>query len=159
MLNRKTRLLSIGLALTFTLAFVSKVAGASLLGATMPKQTAASSKPAVTNLAQLIRTLRSRGNKVARKERVEQPFLSVKGQIIKIDDQDVQVFEYRTAHAAQLDANKISPTGSSTVTRMLMWIAPPHFFRAGRLIVLYVGEDRSVLQVLVDILGPQFAGK
>ena len=59
MLNRKTRLLSIGLALTFTLAFVSKVAGAVLLGATMPKQTARSSKPAVTSLAQLIRRLRA----------------------------------------------------------------------------------------------------
>lgn len=105
MLNRKTSLLSIGRALTFTLAFVSKVAEGVLLGATMPKQAMASSKPPVTNLAQLIRSLRSRGHKVARKERVEQPFLSVKGQIIKIDDQDVQVFEYRTAHAAELDGN------------------------------------------------------
>lgn len=159
MLNRKTRVLSIGLALTFTLAFVSKVDGNVLPGATMPKQATAFSKPPVTNLAQLIRTLRSRGHKVVRKVRVEQPFLSVKGQIIKIDDQDVQVFEYRTAQAAQLDANKISPTGSSAVTSIPMWIAPPHFFRAGRLIVLYVGADRSVLQELVDVLGPQFAGK
>ena len=159
MLDRKTRLLSIGLALTFTLAFVSQVAGAVLLGATMPKQTAASSKPAVTNLAQLIRTLRNRGHKVVRKERVDQPFFSVKGQIIHIDEQDVQIFEYRTARAAELDANKINRTGTSTTTSMPMWIAPPHFFKTGRLIVLYVGEDRSVLQELVDILGPQFAGK
>ena len=92
-------------------------------------------------------------------ERVEQPFLFVKGQIIRIDEQDVQVFEYRTTHAAELDANKIDRTGSSTTTSMPMWIAPPHFFKTGRLIVLYVGEDQSVLQALVDILGPQFAGK
>jgi hypothetical protein len=64
-----------------------------------------------------------------RKERVEQPFLSVKGQIIKIDDRDVQVFEYRTAHAAELAANKISRAGSSTTITMPMWIAPPHFFK------------------------------
>jgi len=70
MLNRKTRLLSIGLAFTFRFAFVSKVAEAVLLGATMPKQGTAAPKPPATNLAQLIRTLRGRDHKVARKERV-----------------------------------------------------------------------------------------
>jgi hypothetical protein len=50
MLNRKTRLLSIGLAFTFRFAFVSKVAEDVLLGATMPKQGTAAPKPPVTNL-------------------------------------------------------------------------------------------------------------
>jgi len=83
----------------------------------------------------------------------------VKGQIITIGDQDVQVFEYRTVKAAELDARKVSSTGSSTVTSMPMWIAPPHFFKSGRLIVLYVGEKVSVLKALKDALGPQFAGR
>jgi hypothetical protein len=59
-------------------------------------------KPALRNLRQLINALKTRGKKVRRKGRVEQPFLSVKGQIITIDGEDVQVFEYRTAHAATL---------------------------------------------------------
>jgi hypothetical protein len=79
----------------------------------------------------------------------------VKGQIIGVDDQDVQVFEYRSVRAAELDAKKISETRS---TSLAMWIAPPHFFRSGRLIVLYVGEAPSILEMLSDLLGPQFAG-
>ena len=41
---------------------------------------------------------------------------------------------------------------------MPMWIAPPHFFKSGRLIVLYIGEEPRLLQGLAHILGPQFAG-
>jgi hypothetical protein len=40
-----------------------------------------------------------------------------------------------------------------------MWIAPPHFFKSGRLIVLYIGEAPAVLEALADTLGPQFPGK
>jgi hypothetical protein len=108
------------------------------------------------NLTQLFNTLKNRGKKVRRKGRVEQPFLSVKGQVITIDGEDVQVFEYRTAHRAEVDAQKVS---SPNATSIAMWIAPPHFFRSDRLIVLYVGTASSVLDVLSDVLGPQFAGK
>ena len=64
----------------------------------------------------------------------------------------MQVFEYKSTRAAALDANKISSARSTT---MAMWIASPHFFNAGRLIVLYVGADSSVLKVLADLLGPE----
>jgi len=120
---------------------------------------AASSTPRVKNLRELINKLKTGDERVARKGKVEQPFFSVKGQIITIGDQDVQVFEYRSLKAAELDASKISSTGSSAGTSMPMWIAPPHFFKNGRLIVLYVGEKPSVLKALEDVLGPQFAGK
>ena len=79
----------------------------------------------------------------------------MKGQIISVDDQDVQVFEYRSIRAAELDAKKITDTRS---TSLAMWIAPPHFFTSGRLIVLYVGEVPSMLETLTELLGPQFAG-
>lgn len=35
---------------------------------------------------------------------------------------------------------------------------PSHFYRRERLIVMYVGTDPEMLRVLVDLLGPQFAG-
>jgi hypothetical protein len=44
-------------------------------------QTTSAVKPDVRNLRQLINALKTRGKKVRRKGRVEQPFLSVKGQI------------------------------------------------------------------------------
>lgn len=35
----------------------------------------------------------------------------------------------------------------------------PHFYKAGRIIVLYVGSDETVLGLLEEILGSQFAGR
>jgi hypothetical protein len=42
---------------------------------------------------------------------------------------------------------------------MVTWVAAPHFYKGGRLIVLYVGEDGGVIEVLDQVLGSQFAGR
>jgi hypothetical protein len=148
------------MAVIFAVASGSEVFGrVELARDTLVIQTTLSSTPRVKNLRELINKLKSGGERVARKEKVEQPFFSVKGQIIAIGNQDVQVFEYRTIKATELDARKISNKGSSAGTSMPMWIAPPHFFKNGRLIVLYVGEQETVLKALKDALGPQFAGR
>ena len=38
-----------------------------------------------------------------------------------------------------------------------MWMATPHFFKSGKLIVLYLGDDVEVMTLLTGLLGPQFA--
>ena len=35
---------------------------------------------------------------------------------------------------------------------------PTHFYRKERVIVMYVGDDREMLRILVDLFGSQFAG-
>ena len=40
-----------------------------------------------------------------------------------------------------------------------MWVAPPHFYKAGRIIILYIGENATVMDVLNSLLGVQFAGR
>jgi hypothetical protein len=42
---------------------------------------------------------------------------------------------------------------------MVTWIAPPHFYHSGDIIVLYPGEDETVLSGLEEILGAQIAGR
>ena len=42
---------------------------------------------------------------------------------------------------------------------MMMWVATPHFYKASGLIVLYVGDNTAVIDVLEAALGPQFAGR
>ena len=39
------------------------------------------------------------------------------------------------------------------------WIAPPHFYHTGRVIVLYVGSNADLIRLLEATLGPQFAGR
>ena len=155
MLNRTTKALIVT-AITVALVGIQDVPSRGSPAETITLQTTASSKPPVKTFRELVARLQRSGKKVRRKEGVEQPFLSVRGQILRVDHQDVQVFEYRSVRSAELDAQKITDTRA---TSLAMWIAPPHFFRSGRLIVLYVGEDSSVLEALTELLGPQLAGK
>jgi hypothetical protein len=71
---------------------------------------------------------------------------------------DVQLFEYGTAEAAATDAHQIRADGSGNPTMIIDWIAPPHFFVKGRVLAIYLGNDRAVVNLLGSLLGPQFAG-
>jgi hypothetical protein len=70
----------------------------------------------------------------------------------------VQVFEYPDRAKAEKDAARVSADGMTIGTAKPHWLAPPHFFRRGKLIVLYVGNDEQVLRALQERLGPAFAG-
>lgn len=72
---------------------------------------------------------------------------------------DVQLYEYGSAAAAAADAHQIRPDGSGTATTIVDWVAPPHFFLKGRVLVIYVGSDAAVVSLLTSILGSQFAGR
>ena len=88
-----------------------------------------------------------------------QPFFIVTGNVIAVNGGDVQVFEYADAAVATTEAGLVSADGSSVGTTMVSWIGPPHFYQAGRLIVLYVGDSTDVISVLEAELGSQFAGR
>ena len=85
--------------------------------------------------------------------------VTVKGQVIKVNGEDVQVFEYTDAAAAKVEAAIVSPDGGSIGTSMVTWVAAPHFYKTGKLIVLYVGDNQTTIAALETALGPQFAGR
>lgn len=115
--------------------------------------------PAVEDLASLSQALRDAEATVETGETVEQGFFAVPGQILKVNGADVQVFEYESAEAMEAEAAQVSTDGGSVGTSMVTWIAPPHFFKSGRVLVLYIGEDTALLDLLRSLLGEQFAGK
>jgi len=97
---------------------------------------------------------------------VSQPFLNPQsGTAVRLSGgplttpADVQLFEYRSTSAASADANQIRRDGSGTGTTQISWVAPPHFFLKGRVLVLYVGSDAAVVRLLNSVLGAQFAGR
>lgn len=112
----------------------------------------------VENEASLVSALRAAGAQVELGDAVEKPFFTVTGQILTVNGLDLQIFEYETAEAMEADAAQISPDGSSVGTSMVMWTAPPHFFKGGRLLVLYLGGDEAMLDLLSKTIGEQFAG-
>lgn len=112
----------------------------------------------VVDFDDLVGRLEASGATVTATGAVSQPFFTPEGQIIAVNGQDVQVFEYDNEAAANAEADLVSPDGGSVGTSIMSWIAPPHFYDGGRLIVLYVGDDSGLIDALESVLGPQFAG-
>jgi hypothetical protein len=119
----------------------------------------ATESPAVEDHHSLVAALEASGATVETGEPISQAFFSPEGSIIKVNGADVQVFEYESAEAMESEASQVAPDGGSIGTTMVTWIDPPHFYKAGRIIVLYVGSDEAVLDLLEKALGPQFAGR
>jgi len=126
---------------------------------TAPLPKSSSDANPIADTASLLRNLRASGARVEAAGPVEQPFLSVEGRMVTLNGEGVQVFEYPDAAQMEAQAAQISPTGTAVGTSRVHWIAPPHFFKRGRVLVLYVGEDRSVIEALEAALGGQFAGQ
>jgi hypothetical protein len=60
---------------------------------------------------------------------------------------------------AEVDTRKFAPDGSlRDASQRVYYRGTPHLFRSERVIVIYAGEDRAMLEVLIRVLGPQFAG-
>lgn len=112
-----------------------------------------------TDYSSLLANLRSAGLRVEPGQPAEQPFLSVEGRMLHVGGEDVQVFQYPHAAAADAQAALVSPDGGTVGTSKPRWIGEPHFYKRGRLLVLYLGNDTTVLDALGAALGRQFAGR
>ena len=113
----------------------------------------------VDDLSNLMAALQAVDVPVELGEAIDQPFFSVPGQTLKVNGQDVQVFVYDTAEAMETEAAQIAADASTIGTNMPTWVDTPHFYKMGRLLVLYVGQDQMVLEQLNRVFGPQFAGR
>jgi len=114
---------------------------------------------AVQDLNSLMTALQAAGITVEAGEAVNQPFFTVPGQTIKVNGQDLQIFAYDTAQAMETEAAQISADASTIGTNMPSWVDAPHFFKLGSLLVLYVGQDQKIQDILSSLTGPQFAGQ
>lgn len=123
------------------------------------KQAASSDPSSIQDQASLLRGLEAAGATVDSGEPVTQPFFTPEGQTLKVNGADLQVFEYGSAEEMEKEAEQVAPDGGSVGTSMMMWMDVPHFYKTGRIIVLYLGNDNAILDLLNTVIGAQFAGK
>jgi hypothetical protein len=112
-----------------------------------------------TDQGSLIDTLRKTFPAITPVDTINQPFMSVPATNLKLDGEAfpvVQVYEYQDEAAAKKDAARIQPDGEEIGNNHVGWIAQPHFYRSGRIIVIYLGKDPAILSALESALGKPF---
>jgi hypothetical protein len=89
------------------------------------------------------------------------PIFRAPGQFVIVNGEEMQVYEFADEASAQAVREDTSAQGTDTIigSPEVGWETPPHFFGAGRVIVLYSGDERDVLSALESVLGPQVAGR
>jgi hypothetical protein len=117
---------------------------------------------AIADLASLTRTLVDIGLDVRVRpgDRWLRRLFLTPEHVVRIDHQELHVFQYGSG--AKLEQVSISPDGtgisSKDGTAIIEW-TQPHFYRSGRILVLYLGDTPVTLETLNLLLGPQFAGR
>ena len=89
---------------------------------------------------------------------INQPFLSGQGRVIRVNGEDLQVFEYANRGLAEDDISIVIPDGCCFGTTNISWMGSPHLYQEDRLIVIYIGDNSSMRNLLENIMGSQFAG-
>ncbi len=102
--------------------------------------------------------LRARGLRVLWANPIQSAVFKVPGSVYTVDGDDLQVFAYSNESDAAADASRVSPTGGTVGTSAIAWIAPPHIFRKGSMIVIYLGSQARIRDALAAELGRQIAG-
>lgn len=152
----RLNLLSIGLLCA--VAVGSATGGEKSSGSNQAQQKQLQSAPVIDS-SSFINSLHALGAGAQPAGEVEQPFFSITGNMIKVHGEDVQVFQFANAAAADAEAAPISRDGMGVGTSKIHWIGSPHFYKKEKLLVLYVGDNHKVLKTLEALLGRQFAGK
>jgi len=101
----------------------------------------------------LVEALLATGAKVEQVGEVEQPFSEMPARVIRVNDADVQVFEFPDEATREAASAMISEDGSAVGPNMITWVDQPNFWASGRLLVLYVGKHAEIISLLTRVLG------
>jgi hypothetical protein len=123
-----------------------------------PTSAATGTGAEVESYDDLVQALEDDGATVTPGERLEQDFFPVEAQVIDVDGEQVQVFEFTNETDQQEAADLIEANGFIIGNAALDWIGQPNFWAQGNLIVLYVGENQDLIDQLTGLLGEPLTG-
>lgn len=106
----------------------------------------------------LVDAITSRGLSVELVEESEDSTFSAPAKVISVAGIDVQVFEFLSEADAIAASQTVSEDGTEIGLSVIRWMDNPHFYTQGNIIVLYVGQNPEIMNLLDSLLGNQFAG-
>lgn len=112
------------------------------------------SSPNLQEYSQLVRAIQTWGLNPKEVGSIQQPyFKDADGHVFNVNNQQVQVFNFKDAAAQKQAAQQITEQGKKIASTPMVWSDDPHFWASGRMIVLYVGKDQNTIQMLTSLLG------
>jgi ketosteroid isomerase-like protein len=124
-----------------------------------PHGSAPAPPPEHLSVGRLASQLQTAGLKVERKGSVRQPFFAVPAKVLAIGADEIEVFEFARAQDAEKAAATVSADGGTIGTSAMHWMAPPHFHRRGRTILIHLGSTAEVQSAIEGMAGAAFAGR
>ena len=100
----------------------------------------------------MLRALQEAGAEPALTQGDLQEALGGSGSVLRVDDAEVQVYEYPGQGDREAFSERIGPDGLLD-GEALIWQGHPNVWGTGRLIVVYVGTDGGVILLLSGLLG------
>ncbi|WBW98341.1 hypothetical protein [Oceanirhabdus sp. W0125-5] len=96
---------------------------------------------------------------------VKQEFLPTTRKRMIIGEEAVDIYLYGNNKKMENDAKNIDSGGCEYTSKgdilnsvKVSWISEPHFYKKGKIIVLYVGTNEKIISDLKEIFGEEFAG-
>jgi hypothetical protein len=107
--------------------------------------------------------LKSQGINVTSPEPEPPGILEVSSTAYRVPGGSLHVFTFPDGQAAKTAAARVEPDGymvqnTMGINQSVDWSAPPHWYRSGRGVAVYLGSSSEVTDALTEIAGPQFAG-
>ena len=89
--------------------------------------------------------------------------LEVRSTVYEVPGGALHVFTFPDEQAAKTASARVQPDGytiqtASGINQAVDWSAPPHWYREGKEIAVYLGTSSKVTDALEQAAGPQFAG-
>ena len=117
----------------------------------LPGEQLPSSRP-IQDAGDLLRALQEAGAEPGLTQGDLQAALGESGSVLRVDEAEIQVYEYPSQADREAVSERIGPDGLLE-GGTLIWQGHPNIWGTGRLIVAYVGTDGGVILLLSGLLG------
>lgn len=88
--------------------------------------------------------------------------IMVDGKQVILYDTEIIIYSYEYKEEMEKEASSINKEASQISRNddliQIEWQKTPHFYKKGRIIVQYIGDDEKIISDLTEIMGEQFAG-
>lgn len=112
------------------------------------------------NIDDLKKEVEAKGYAATKVDEIENTYFSVENTDYIINDEKFSVYQYNEEDRTKLedDLRGVTEDGMMINTKTMNWNKSPHIYKKGRVVVLYDGDNETVLTEAKEILGSPILG-